>query len=91
MQMSVKSSTATTTTPVGGTIAYKEAGAFVGVPSGSYDLSTRVAGASTDAITRTAVSFLAGRIYTITARGDMTVSPSGTATNRPFLDNTLNR
>jgi hypothetical protein len=30
-------------------------------------------------------------VYTITLRGDMTVSSTGTATNRPFLDNTLNR
>ena len=31
-----------------------------------------------------------GRLYTIGARGDMTVV-SGTAVNRPFLDNTANR
>jgi hypothetical protein len=40
--------------------------------------------------TRTAVSFSAGRVYTIGARGDMTIT-STTATNRPFLDNTANR
>ena len=41
-------------------------------------------------VTRTGVSFLGGRIYTIGARGDITVT-STTATNRPILDNTANR
>jgi hypothetical protein len=36
------------------------------------------------------VSFSPGRVYTITARGDMTVT-SSTATTRPQLDNTANR
>jgi hypothetical protein len=45
---------------------------------------------TTNAIARTAVSFSAGKVYTISARGDMTVV-STTATNRPFLDNTANR
>jgi Domain of unknown function (DUF4397) len=75
---------------VGGAVAYKAAGTFVSLPTGSYDLSTRFAGASTNAIVRTAVSFSAGRVYTIGARGDITVT-STTATNRPFLDNTINR
>jgi hypothetical protein len=76
--------------PVGASIAYKAAGAFTALPSGVYDISTRVAGSSTNAIARTAVSFSAGKVYTISARGDMTVV-STTATNRPFLDNTANR
>ena len=75
---------------VGGPVAYKSAGAFTNLPGAVYDLSTRVAGSSTNAIVRTAVSFSAGRVYTISARGDMTVT-STTATTRPFLDNTLNR
>lgn len=74
----------------GGAIAYKAAGAFVKLPNGVYDLSTRYAGSTVNVITRTAVSFSAGRVYTIGARGDMTVT-STTAANRPLLDNTANR
>jgi Domain of unknown function (DUF4397) len=77
-------------TALGAAAAYKAAGAFTSVPEGVYDLNTRVAGSATNVISRAAVSFLAGRVYTIGARGDMTVV-SGTATNRPFLDNTANR
>jgi hypothetical protein len=75
---------------VGGEVAYKAAGAFVAVPPGAYDLMTRYAGSTTNQIVRTGVPFEPGRIYTITARGDITVT-STTATNRPFLDNTTNR
>lgn len=75
---------------IGGSIPYKSAGEFIRVPVGNYNLYTRVAGGTTDAIARTNVGFTAGRTYTITSRGDMTVT-STTATNRPFLDNTLNR
>ena len=53
-------------------------------------LSTRYTGSSTNAIVRAGVSFVAGKVYTISARGDITVT-STTATNRPFLDNTANR
>jgi uncharacterized protein DUF4397 len=74
----------------GGTVAYKSGGTFAVVDPGVYDLSTRLAGQTANAVTRTAVSFSGGRVYTITARGDMTVT-STTATNRPFLDNTTNR
>lgn len=91
MQLSVLGSTATAETAVGAAVAYKASGAFVNVPTGSYTLNLRNSGATAIAVTRTAVSFVAGRVYTITLRGDMTVSATGTATNRPFLDNTLNR
>lgn len=90
MTMYAKNTTTGQEVAIGGPVAYKTAGAFVVVPGAVYDLSTRVAGSSTNAIARTAVSFSAGRVYTITARGDMTVT-STTATNRPFLDNTANR
>jgi len=76
--------------PVGAEVAYKGAGAFVDIPAGAYDLSTRYAGTATNAVVRTGVSFLGGRQYTVGARGDITVV-STTATNRPFLDNTANR
>ena len=63
-----------------------------GAPAnGVYDLNTRLAGSSANLVSRTAVSFVAGRIYTIGARGDITLPSSGTATNRASLDNTLNR
>ena len=90
MTMYVKNTTTQAEVAVGGVAAYKSAGAFTAVPPGVYDLSTRYAGQTTNAIARTGVSFSAGRVYTITARGDITVT-STTATNRPFLDNTTNR
>lgn len=90
MTLYAKSTTTGTEVAVGAAVAYKSGGAFTSLPGGVYDLSTRYAGATTNAITRTAVSFGAGRVYTIGARGDITVT-STTATNRPFLDNTTNR
>ena len=42
----------------------------------------------TNVITRTAVSFAAGRVYTISSRGDMV---STVTANKPALDNTANR
>lgn len=78
---------------IGGEIAYKAAGAFTTVPAGTYDLSTRYVGGTTSALTKPAVAFVGGRVYTITARGDITVAPSTAcaAANRTCLDNTTNR
>jgi hypothetical protein len=90
MTLYAKLQTSGVETAVGGNVAYKAAGAFVSLPAGTYDLNTRVSGSSTNVITRTDQSFSAGRVYTITARGDITVT-SSTATNRPILDNTPNR
>lgn len=90
MVLSAKNTSGGAVTALGAAVAYKTAGAFTALPEGTYDLSTRVAGASTDAITRTGVAFSRGRVYTISARGDITIT-STTATNRPFLDNTANR
>jgi hypothetical protein len=86
----VRNTTTTTQTPIGAAVAYKAAGAFVGVPAGVYDLSALEVGSTTGTITRTAVSFAAGRIYTITARGDITIGGT-TNVNRAQLDNTPNR
>lgn len=91
MTMYVTNTVTSTESAVGAAVAYKSAGAFTPVPSGVYNLNTRVAGSATNVFARTNVSFVAGRVYTITARGDATVSTTGTATNRAFLDNTLNR
>lgn len=77
-------------TAIGGPVAYKSAGAFVTLAPGTYDLSTRTTGSTTNAIVRTGVGFSPGRTYTIASRGDMTVT-STTATTRPQLDNTANR
>ena len=77
-------------TVIGGPVAYKGAGAFVALPNGVYQLRARYTGSSTNTISRADVGFSLSRVYTITARGDITVT-STTATNRPFLDNTINR
>jgi hypothetical protein len=85
--------TSATEVAVGAAIQYKAAGAFVSLPSGVYNLSARFTGATTNALTRPNVSFLAGHVYTITARGDITVAATTTcaANNRTCLDNTANR
>jgi hypothetical protein len=93
MTLYAKNTTTATELPVGAEVAYKGSGAFTSLPAGAYDLSTRYTGLTTNALTRPAVSFVGGRVYTITARGDITVAPSTTcgATNRTCLDNTANR
>jgi hypothetical protein len=78
------------TVAVGGAVAYQGAGTFTALPSGLYDLFARYTDSTTNKVSRTGVAFLGGRIYTIGARGDITIT-STTATNRPFLDNTNNR
>lgn len=88
--IATSTTTATLVDTIGGVIAYKGAGAFEAVVPGVYNLATRYAATATNAIVRTSVSFVAGRAYTIGARGDITVV-STTLTNRPFLDNTANR
>jgi hypothetical protein len=94
MTLYAKNTTTAVEVPVGAEIAYKGAGAFTALPGGFYDLSTRYTGSSTNALSRTGVSFSPGRVYTITARGDITVAPTtdGCATtNKTCLDNTANR
>lgn len=93
MTLYAKNTTTATELPVGAELAYKSAGSFTVLPAGVYDLSTRYTGLTTNALTRPGVSFVGGRVYTITARGDITVAPSTTcgATNRTCLDNTANR
>jgi hypothetical protein len=81
-----------TRTTIGGPVAYKSAGAFISVPNGVYDLVTRNTGATTNTVLRTGVSFVAGRVYTVTERGDATItSQTSTAATRPQLDVTINR
>ncbi len=91
MVLSAQNQKTLVVTPIGGAISYKNAGAFTSLPTGVYDISARASGASTDLVVRKDVSFSAGSVYTIGARGDATVSSTGTSANRPILDNTANR
>jgi hypothetical protein len=86
----IRNPTSGVETKINGEVAYKSASAFQAVPGAVYNISVRTAGSSTNAIARDAVSFVAGRVYTISGRGDITVT-SATAANRAFLDNTANR
>src|SRR5687768_5813377 len=81
----VKHSVTLAETAVGGPVAYKSAGAFTAIPGGFYDISARLTGSSTNAISRAGVSFLPGRVYTIAAKCDITMT-STTAATRPILD-----
>ncbi len=80
----------TVTVGGGGPVGYKSGSAFTALPPGVYNLFARYTDSTTNKVVRTEVSFVAGRVYTVGARGDITIT-STTATNRPFLDNTANR
>jgi hypothetical protein len=88
MTLFAKSTVTGNEVPLGATVAYKAAGTFTAVPGGVYDLNTRNSGAATNVVTRLAVSFNPGRVYTVTARGDMVATVTA---NKPALDNTANR
>lgn len=90
MILYAKNTTTAVEVPVGAAVAYKAAGVFTALPGGIYDLSARLSGSSTNAISRTGVTFLAGSVYTIAALGDMTIT-STTAATRPVLNQTPNR
>ncbi len=70
-------------------VAYKSGGAYAALPPGIYNLFARYPDSTANKIVRTAVTLTGGRVYTVGARGDITIT-STTATNRPFLDNTAN-
>lgn len=74
-------------TAIGTAVAYKTGGTFVAVPEAVYDLNLRTTGSTTNLVTGTAVSFLAGHIYTVAVRGDMV---STVTANKPALANTAN-
>jgi hypothetical protein len=76
------------TRTVGTAIAYKGAGGFTAIPVGIYNLFARYTDSTTNKVSRNAVTFLGGKLYTIGARGNITVA---TGTNAPALDNTANR
>jgi hypothetical protein len=60
------------------------------VPAAVYDLTARYSGSNTALSVATAVSFVAGRVYTVSVRGDLTVT-STTAVTRPILTAVANR
>lgn len=70
---------------IGSEIAYKAGTAFVPIRPGAYTLRARLNGVTTNLITRTGVAFSGGRVYTITARGNVNT------TSTLALDNTANR
>jgi hypothetical protein len=70
---------------IGGAVAYKSGGTFTAIPFGAYNLTTRYTGGSTNVLTRNSVTFAPGRVYTISARGDITVASTQS------LDFTSNR
>ena len=73
---------------LGSDVAYKGASTFAAISPGAYNLSARPFGATTSVATATGVSFSAGRVYTVTAYGDVNATSGA---NKPTLDNTLNR
>jgi uncharacterized protein DUF4397 len=78
------------TVVVGTAVAYKSAGAFTSLVPGVYNLFARYPDSTANKIVRNSVTLIGGRVYSVGARGDITIT-STTATNRPFLDNTTNR
>ncbi len=88
----MKNTTTLVETKVASNVAYKNASTFAKVSSGIYDLILRSPSAPTvNVFVRTAVGVIKSSTYSFSLRGDMTVSPTGTAANRPFIDNTPNR
>jgi uncharacterized protein DUF4397 len=82
--------TTTDTVVVNTAVAYKSGGAFTSLPPGIYNLFARYPDSTTNKIVRTAVTLAGGRVYTVGARGNITIT-STTATNRALLDNATNR
>ena len=90
MTLYAKNRTSGAELPVGGSVGYKSAGALTPIPIGPYDLIARVTGSTANAITLTEVGLSPARAYTVSARGDMTIT-STTAATRPILTNSTDR
>jgi hypothetical protein len=90
MVLWVKSTTVGDSVAIGGTagVGYKGATSFVPIRGDAYDLTVRYPGSNTAVVTLAAQTFSSSRVYTISSRGDITVT---TGTNRPTLNNTANR
>ncbi|HYD51284.1 MAG TPA: DUF4397 domain-containing protein [Gemmatimonadaceae bacterium] len=77
--------------PLGSTaIGYKGASEFVRVPAAGYRVVVRLPGTTTDAVVASNIGLERGVVYTISLRGDLTVT-SATAANRPILEVWTNR
>lgn len=87
----LKNTTSLVETIVATNVAYKSASNFAKVPQGVYDLILRYTGTATNIVIRTGVSVTKSNTYSFSLRGDITLPYTGTATNRPFIDNTPNR
>jgi len=68
---------------VGAEVAYKGATAFVALPPGTYNLGARYAGSATNTLSSSNLTFSEGRVYTITAYGNILTTSKG-------LDRTAN-
>lgn len=90
LTLSATNTTTHVTLVIGNAVAYQGSSDWSGLAPGIYDLAARYPDSTTDKIVRTGVTFAGGRVYTVGARGDITIT-STTATNRPFLDNATNR
>lgn len=78
----------TATVTVATAVPYKGASAFTTIPAGIFNLFARYPDSTANKVTRNAVTFLGGRLYTVGARGNITVASGTTA---PAFDNTANR
>lgn len=87
----LKNTTSLVETTLATNIAYKSASNFTKVKEGVYDLILRYTGTATNVVVRTAVSVTKANTYSFSLRGDITLPATGTAVNRPFIDNTPNR
>lgn len=76
------------TVTVGNAVAYKSASEFVKVPVGGYNLVLQVGNQLT--VVGTNFGFEPGSVYSITLRGDMTVT-SSTSANRPIIESWVYR
>lgn len=92
MVLWAKSTTVGDSVAIGGTagIAYKGATGFVPIRGDAYDLVVRYPGSNTAVITLAAQTLSSSRVYTISSRGDITIT-STTAASRPILNNSANR
>jgi hypothetical protein len=90
MTLYAKNQTTKVEVPVGAELPYKSAGAYTALPVATYDLGVRTAGSATNAIAATGIAFAPGHVYTVTARGDITVV-STTAATRPILTFSFDR
>lgn len=71
-------------------VAYKSASPFTKVAPGSYTIAVQQDGAASPRFTIPNTGFQPGFVYTLSLRGDWTVT-STTASTRPILDNIRNR